>query len=38
MEGAPIVSVAKPIKAVTFHNLKVNCSKRGCETEIVFDV
>ena len=38
MEGAPIASVEKPIKAVAFHNLKVNCSKRGCETEIVFDV
>ncbi len=38
MGGAPVASVEKPIKAVTFHNLKITCSDEGCETEIVFDV
>ena len=38
MQGAPIASVEKPIKAVTFHNLSIVRSDRGCETEIVFDV
>ena len=38
MEGAPLVSVEKPIKAVTFHNLKIIQSEHGYETEIVFDV
>ncbi len=38
MHGSPVVSVEKPIKAVTFHNLKITCTGLGCQTEIVFDV
>ncbi len=38
MEGAPLASLAKPIKAVTFHNLKIECSPHGCQVELVFDV
>ncbi len=38
MEGAPMVSMAKAIKAVTFHNLKIVETQRGREAEIVFDV
>ena len=38
MEGAQIESVDKAIKAVTFHNLKIRETDRGCETTIVFDV
>ncbi len=38
MEGAPIRSIGKPIKAVTYHNLKIEKTARGLEAEIVFDV
>jgi SHS2 domain-containing protein len=38
MEGAPIASVEKAIKAVTYHNLKVEKTLEGFETTIVFDV
>ena len=38
MYGAPVMSVEKPIKAVTYHNLKIRRTDRGYETEIVFDV
>ena len=38
MWGSPVISIEKPIKAVTFHYLKILRSARGCETEIVFDV
>ncbi|HEX5810160.1 MAG TPA: archease [Anaerolineales bacterium] len=38
MEGGQIASVDKEIKAVTYHNLKVRETDRGCETTIVFDV
>jgi len=38
MVGAPIVSMDKPIKAVTWHNLKIEKTERGLETLIVFDV
>ena len=38
MEGAPLRSVAKPIKAVTFHNLHIAHTRSGCEVELVFDV
>ncbi len=37
-EGAPIESIAKEIKAVTYHNLSVHETKRGLEATIVFDV
>ncbi|MGC8856168.1 MAG: archease [Anaerolineae bacterium] len=38
MAGAPLLSLTKAIKAVTFHNLNVRRTKRGYEVEIVFDV
>ncbi len=38
MEGVPLASVAKPIKAVTFHNLRITRSEQGCQVELVFDV
>jgi len=38
MEGAPLKSLDKAIKAVTWHNLKINETARGLEVEIVFDV
>ena len=37
-EGAPIESIAKEIKAVTYHNLAVRETERGVEATIVFDV
>ncbi len=37
-EGAPIESIAKEIKAVTYHNLAVCETERGLEATIVFDV
>ena len=38
LEGAPIASLAKEIKAVTFHNLNIRQTERGLEANIVFDV
>ena len=38
MAGAALASVAKPIKAVTFHNLHISQTARGYEAELVFDV
>ncbi len=38
MEGSPLASVEKPIKAVTFHNLEIRRNDHSCQTEIVFDV
>jgi len=38
MRGAPFVSFDKAIKAVTWHNLKIQEMARGLEVEIVFDV
>lgn len=38
MEGAPIASSEKAIKAVTYHNLKIVKTPQGFETTIVFDV
>jgi SHS2 domain-containing protein len=38
MEGAPLLSLTKAIKAVTFHNLNIRRTDRGYEVEIVFDV
>lgn len=38
MSGAPIVSMDKAIKAVTYHNLQIRQTARGVEVEIVFDV
>ena len=38
MEGTQIASVDKAIKAVTYHNLKIEETSRGYEVIIVFDV
>jgi len=38
LRGAAIRSLAKMIKAVTFHNLKIRSLEQGLETEIIFDV
>jgi SHS2 domain-containing protein len=38
MEGAPLKSLSKVIKAVTWHKLEIQKSARGLEVEIVFDV
>ncbi len=38
MEGGQIASADKAIKAVTYHNLKIEKTKRGFEATIVFDV
>jgi len=36
--GAPILSLDKAIKAVTYHNLQIRQTTRGVEVEVVFDV
>jgi SHS2 domain-containing protein len=38
MGGAPLKSLSKSIKAVTYHNLKIEQTARGLEAVIVFDV
>lgn len=38
IEGAPIASQSKEIKAVTFHNLAIRQTGCGLEVNIVFDV
>ncbi|MBN1451726.1 MAG: archease [Anaerolineales bacterium] len=38
MESAPLKSLNKAIKAVTWHNLKIIETAKGLEVEIVFDV
>ena len=38
LEGAPMRSHTKDIKAVTYHQLEVRDTARGMETRIVFDV
>ena len=38
LEGWPAVWMNKPIKAVTYHNLRLSRTERGHEVEIVFDV
>jgi SHS2 domain-containing protein len=38
IDGAPLASLSKPIKAVTFHNLAIRKTPSGLGTEIVFDV
>ncbi len=38
MSVAPIMSVNKTIKAVTYHNLDIRQTAGGVEAEIVFDV
>jgi SHS2 domain-containing protein len=38
VEGAPLESIAKEIKAITYHDLAVRATERGLEATIVFDV
>jgi len=38
MSGAPLLSLNKSIKAVTYHNLQIRQTDGGFEVEIVFDV
>lgn len=38
LKGGPLLSLAKPIKAVTYHNLGIKRTHRGYEVGIVFDV
>lgn len=38
MEGVQIAASEKAIKAVTYHNLKIEKTNKGFETTIVFDV
>ena len=36
--GARVAELAKPIKAVTYHNLQIRATEEGLEAEVVFDV
>jgi SHS2 domain-containing protein len=38
MHGAPIICLDKEIKAVTYHNLRVESKPQGMHVNIVFDV
>jgi len=38
VEGAPILSLDKEIKAVTYHNLKISPTSAGFKVNLVFDV
>lgn len=38
LRGYAIASLDKEIKAVTYHNLKVECTSQGLWARIVFDV
>ncbi len=38
MTGSLITAIAKPIKAVTFHNLQIRSTANGFEVTLVFDV
>jgi SHS2 domain-containing protein len=38
VEGGPMAQLVKVIKAVTYHNLKINRAADGYETTLVFDV
>lgn len=38
LEGAAIAGIAKAIKAVTFHDLRIARSERGFQVQLVFDV
>jgi SHS2 domain-containing protein len=38
MTGAPLLSLNKSIKAVTYHNLQIRHTEAGYEVDIVFDV
>ncbi len=36
--GSALVQLVKPIKAATYHNMKILRTRRGYEVEIVFDI
>ncbi len=38
LSGAPLASVGKEIKAVTYHNLEIRRDQQGLTVNIVFDV
>lgn len=38
LEGAPIQSQAKEIKAVTYHKLAIRKGERGLEVNVIFDI
>ncbi len=38
LDGAPVASLDKEIKAVTYHNMKIQAGPCGLEVRIVFDV
>ena len=38
IDGAPIASQTKEIKAVTYHRLRIHETDRGLRTRVVFDV
>jgi len=38
MSAAPLQTLTRAIKAVTYHNLHIRQTQKGCEVEIVFDV
>ncbi len=38
LDGAPLISVDKEIKAVTYHHLNIRKTEVGLEVNIVFDV
>lgn len=38
LSGSSLGSLVKPIKAVTYHNMKIRRTAFGLEVEIVFDV
>lgn len=38
LDGAPLESMSKEIKAVTYHNLRIEKSQEGLRARVVFDV
>jgi SHS2 domain-containing protein len=38
MSAAPLRTLTRAVKAVTYHNLHIRQTEKGCEVEIVFDV
>jgi SHS2 domain-containing protein len=38
MQGARLDALDKPIKAVTYHDMRISHTERGIEVEVVFDV
>jgi SHS2 domain-containing protein len=38
MQGATLAAIEKPIKAVTFNDMKISATTSGYEVQVVFDV